>query len=101
MLLPGDADETSIKVCFRHERGARRLMRLANFLAEFEAPFAGSFVRHPRNAAGGQHLLDHGAVAQTAPKNTARPRKLQDLSRGRWPALTSGLEGSSSSRPVT
>src|SRR5271167_1364338 len=66
MLFPGDADDDFIQVPF--VATARRSLTdaVGEFPPEFEAPLPDRLVGY-RDAAGGQHLLDH-AQAQREPK---------------------------------
>jgi hypothetical protein len=58
MLLPGDADNDLIEVLFVAAARRSPTDAVGEFPAEFEAPLPDRFVRH-RDAASGQHLLDH------------------------------------------
>src|ERR1700719_1975143 len=66
MLLPGEADDHLIEVPFVATARRSPTDAVGEFPAEFEAPLPDRLVRH-RDAAGGQHLLDH-AQAQREPK---------------------------------
>src|SRR5882762_11412703 len=81
MLLPGYADDDLIKVPFVATARRSPTDAVGEFLAEFEAPLPDRLVRH-RDAAGGQHLLDH-AQAQREPK-IQPDRVADDLS---WVAM--------------
>src|SRR5438270_8569516 len=65
-FLPETLMTTSSRCHLSPRRGARRRILFGEFPAEFEAPLPDRLVRH-RDAAGGQHLLDH-AQAQREPK---------------------------------
>src|SRR5437762_8852881 len=58
VLLSGDADDDLIEVPFVATARRSLTNAVGEFPAEFEAPLADRLVRH-RDAAGGQHLLDH------------------------------------------
>ena len=102
MLLPGDADDDLIKVPFVATARRSPTDAVGEFLAELEAPLPDRLVRH-RDAAGGQHLLDH-AQAQREPK--IQPDRVADdlsrvamagvnrVSRGPHPARLPGQPGS-------
>src|SRR5882762_9580227 len=66
MLFPGEADDDLIEVPFVATARRAPADPVGEFPAEFEAPLPDRLVRH-RDAAGGQHLLDH-AQAQREPK---------------------------------
>src|SRR6202047_3757184 len=66
MLLPGEADDHLIEVPFVATASRSPPDAVAECPAKFEAPLPDRLVRH-RDAAGGQHLLDH-AQAQREPK---------------------------------
>src|SRR5437762_5621239 len=78
MLLPGDADDDLIEVPFVATPRRSPTYAVGEFPAKFEAPLPDRLVRH-RDAAGGQHLLDH-AQAQRKPK-IQPDRVADDLSR--------------------
>src|SRR5438093_2811290 len=78
MLLPGDADDDLIEVPLVATARRSPTDPVGEFPAEFEAPLPDRLVRH-RDAAGGQHLLDH-AQAQREPK-IQPDRVADDLSR--------------------
>src|SRR6202045_4343531 len=78
MLLPGEADDHLIEVPFVATARRSPTDPVGEFPAEFEAPLPDRLVRH-RDAAGGQHLLDH-AQAQREPK-IQPDRVADDLSR--------------------
>src|ERR1700760_4113410 len=78
ILFPGDADDNLIEMPFIATARRSLTDAVGEFPAEFEAPLPDRLVRH-RNAAGGQHLLNH-AQAQWEPK--IQPyRVADDLSR--------------------
>ena len=58
MLLPGDADDDLIEVPFVATARRSPTDAVCEFPAEFQAPLPDRLMRH-RDAAGGQHLLDH------------------------------------------
>jgi hypothetical protein len=66
MLPSGNADDDLIEVPFVATARRSLANAVGEFPAEFEAPLPDRLVRH-RDAAGGQHLLDH-AQAQREPK---------------------------------
>src|SRR6202047_1748784 len=66
MALPGDADGDLIEVPLVATARRSPTDAAGEFPAEFQAPLPDRLVRH-RDAAGGQHLLDH-AQAQRKPK---------------------------------
>src|SRR5258706_3270758 len=66
MLLPREADDELIEVPFVATARRSPTDTVGEFSAEFETPLPDRLVRH-RDAAGGQHLLDH-AQAQREPK---------------------------------
>src|SRR5258706_10552279 len=66
MVLPGEGDDHLIEVTLVATGGRSPRAPVGEFPAEFEAPLPDRLVRH-RDAAGGQHLLDH-AQAQREPK---------------------------------
>jgi hypothetical protein len=65
MLFPGEADDDLIEAPFVATARRSPADPVGEFPAEFEAPLPDRLVRH-RDAAGGQHLLDH-AQAQREP----------------------------------
>src|SRR5882762_237000 len=81
MLLLGEADDDLIEVPFVATERRSPTDPVGEFPAEFEAPLPDRLVRH-RDAAGGQHLLDH-AQAQREPK-IQPDRVADDLS---WVAM--------------
>src|SRR5256885_10450265 len=78
MLLPGDTDDDLIQVPLVATERRSPTDAAGEFPAEFQAPLPNRLVRH-RNAAGGQHLLDH-AQAQREPK--IQPYRVADDLRG-------------------
>src|SRR6476659_6641833 len=64
--LSGEADDNLIEVSFGATARRSPTDAVGKFPPEFEAPLPDRLVRH-RDAAGGQHLLDH-AQAQREPK---------------------------------
>src|SRR6266850_1177949 len=102
MLLPGDADDDLIEVPLVATERRSQADAAGEFPAEFEAPLPDRLVRH-RDAAGGEHLLDH-AQAQREPK--IQPDRVADdlsrvamagvnrVSRGPHPARLPGQPGS-------
>ena len=65
MLLADDADDDLIQVPFVATVRRPPTDAVGEFPAEFEAPLPDRLVRH-RDAAGGQHLLDHAQAQREA-----------------------------------
>src|SRR5271168_2866686 len=78
MFLPGDVDDDLIEVPLVATARGALTNAVGEFPAEFKAPLPDRLVRH-RDAAGGQHLLDH-AQAQREPK--IQPHRVADDFRG-------------------
>src|ERR1700760_3011901 len=78
MLLPGEADDHLIEMPFVATARRSPTDPVGEFPAEFKAPLPDHLARH-RDAAGGQHLLDH-AQAQREPK--IQPYRVADDLRG-------------------
>ena len=84
MLLPGDADGNLIKVPFVATARRAPTDAVGEFSAEFEAPLPDRLVGY-RDAAGGQHLLDH---AQAQREAKIQPMaEVNRVSRRRHPAV--------------